>query len=114
MSLAHLSHRRLPRIAWRARSGRCAVLSMIAVLAAITCEPPRFALAQGDASIDLSALSDNWRRTSAGWQQLPPVAQTSATFAPSQHATLAQLWPAAWAACMILSIASLPASKRPA
>ena len=71
-------------------------------LPAIDAVPARSVLARSDLASD-----DAWRRTSVGWQRLPPSAPHSRSFEPSLHISLAQTWPAAWAACMLLSILAL-------
>ena len=56
-------------------------------------------------------LADRWRRTAQGWEQLSPSGRSAVVSeAPTQHVTLVQAWPAAWAACVVLSILGLAAT----
>jgi hypothetical protein len=47
---------------------------------------------------------DRWRRTSLGWEQLEPAASPKRKFVTAQHISFVQIWPAAWAACVVLSV----------
>jgi hypothetical protein len=90
------------------RFGHCSRLSAILALlplALLLAGPaPSTARAQSISASGVSAVDDHWRRTSEGWEKLQPLARATASFGPSHHASLAQTWPAAWAACMLLSI----------
>jgi hypothetical protein len=59
-----------------------------------------------------ATLGDGWRRTSVGWEQLPPPPPVL-RYTPSRHITLSQAWPAAWAACMLLSIIGAASLSKP-
>lgn len=64
------------------------------------------------ASATLSELADGWRRTTHGWERLPRGERdTGSAEVPSQHVTLVQAWPAAWAACLVLAVLSLAAAR---
>jgi hypothetical protein len=60
-----------------------------------------------------ATLGDGWRRTSVGWEQLPPPPPPVLRYTPSRHITLSQAWPAAWAACMLLSIIGAASLSKP-
>ena len=67
-----------------------------------------FGASQPDAS---PSLGDGWRRTVRGWEQLTPGGKAATgREAPTQHVALVQVWPAAWAACVVLSILRLAAA----
>jgi hypothetical protein len=56
-------------------------------------------------------LADSWRRTVRGWEQLAPDGRGSVgREAPTEHVAFVQLWPAAWAASVILSVLGLAAT----
>ena len=56
---------------------------------------------------------DGWRRTADGWQQFRSTQKVAQRFKTSQHLSTAQVWPAAWAACMLLSIVGLSRLSQP-
>ena len=57
------------------------------------------------------ASADGWRRTALGWERLPVDGRNAAAKeAPAEHIALAQVWPAAWAACLVLSVLGLAAA----
>ena len=101
------SHRR-PSIRCWDRFSNCSRLSVIVALLPLVLllagSASCFAQAQARSATGVSSVDDQWRRTSEGWEKLQPLAGATAIFAPSHHASLAQTWPAAWAACMLLSI----------
>lgn len=49
-------------------------------------------------------INDGWRRTPEGWIQLDLAYDPMSDMAPSDHLSLAQSWPAAWAACLALFV----------
>lgn len=102
-----------------ARYGSLVVAAVALALACADAGPAQGGDAQGgdrqvgSASRTDSSLAsaDRWRRTAIGWERLPvdgraPFREED----PSEHVALAQVWPAAWAACLVLSVLSLAAA----
>lgn len=86
--------------------GRVVIL-FTAVTPAVVSVQSSVSFAERSHSEVLSTSDDTWRRTATGWVQLNLTGPSSSGFRPSHHASLAQSWPAAWAACMLLSIVGL-------
>lgn len=58
-------------------------------------------------------LPDRWRRTAQGWECIDvDVNEVPHTLTPTSHFALSQIWPAAWAACVLLSIIGLARHDR--
>lgn len=56
-------------------------------------------------------LVDGWRRTAQGWEWLPAGGEEkNQPEVPTEHVAVAQVWPAAWAACVVLSVLGLAAA----
>ncbi|MCC6509177.1 MAG: hypothetical protein IT423_08725 [Pirellulaceae bacterium] len=65
-------------------------------------------------SVEATVEDDGWRRTSEGWTLLHmPVATKPEPQLPTEHFSLTQLWPAAWAMSMLMLVLSLPGGSNP-
>lgn len=98
-----------------ARSG--ALAAAVVTLSVVYCCEESFAQHGGAPAVHASSgtlapqLADNWRRTVHGWEQLAAEGKSGRDReAPTQHVALVQVWPAAWAASVILAVLGLAAT----
>lgn len=105
------------RVRWLFAPYRSLAVAMVAItmfgcgFAVILCDN---VCAQYDTASYAAAapqLVDGWRRTAQGWEWLPASGEEkNPREVPSEHVAVAQVWPAAWAACVVLSVFGLAAA----